>query len=133
MTDKGCIINLIKLIKNNSEYAFSTLLLTITIPIANNAVGTAAPDKIFNVSYGIFPKLISWYDNNRPTTQEMITGFFNIDLKAFIRFKKLEELLKLVEKMATKVKTIAISKTKINEAGRIASPPKSNMTKGTPI
>ena len=108
-------------------------MLTIIIPIANKAVGTAAPDKMFNVSSGIFPKLNSWYDNNRPNTQEIITGFFNIDLKAFIRFKKLLELLKLVEKIATKDKTIAISKTKINEAGRIASPPKSNMTKGTPI
>ena len=59
MTNKGCIINLIKLIKNNSEYAFSTFLLTIIIPIANKAVGTAAPDKMFNVSSGIFPKLNS--------------------------------------------------------------------------
>ena len=42
-------------------------------------------------------------------------------------------LLKLIEKIATKAKTKAISKTKINEAGRIASCPKSNITKGIPI
>ena len=59
ITNKGCIINFIKLINISSEYAFSTLLLTITIPMANKAVGTAAPDKMFNVSSGIFPKLIS--------------------------------------------------------------------------
>ena len=101
--------------------------------MANKAVGTAAPDKIFNVSSGIFPKLISWNDNNKPITQEIITGFFIIDFNAFIKFKNPELLLKLVEKTATKAKTKAMSKTKIIAAGTIAFCPKSNKTKGRPI
>ena len=41
--------------------------------------------------------------------------------------------LKLLEKIAVKAKTKAMSKTKINEAGIIAFCPKSNITKGIPI
>ena len=63
----------------------------------------------------------------------MITGFFNIDFNALIKFKNADELLNLVEKTATKAKTKAMSKTKIIAAGTIAFCPKSNNTKGSPI
>ena len=79
------MINLKKLKNINSEKSFSTLLLTIIIPIASKAVGTAAPDNIFNILSGIFPKLNSKIDNNNPIKQEIITGFFDIDFKAIIK------------------------------------------------
>ena len=108
-------------------------MLTIIIPIANNAEGTAAPDNIFNMLSGNFPKSNSKNDNNSPIKQEIITGFFDIDFKAIIKFENAEVFLTLLEKIAVKAKTKAMSKTKINEAGIIAFCPKSNITKGIQI
>ena len=108
-------------------------MLTIIIPIANNAEGTAAPDNIFNMLSVSFPNLNSKIDNISPIKQEIITGFFDIDFKVIIKFEYAEVYLKLTEKIAAKSKTKAMSKTKINEAGIIAFCPKSNITKGIPI
>ena len=52
-------------------------------------------------------------DNNSPIKQEIITGFFDIDFKAIIKFENAEVFLTLLEKKQLKLRQKLCQKLKL--------------------